>query len=641
MYLGGNLFTNGSFDLGTQDWLSGNGSPLTQPYFQVVCEGGCEGGPYLQAYGSGGINDAASLKKIVEIQPHQDYYFRVAARNGTAYMKASLTQDGTAENQVVCSVRATADWQRHSAVFNSGDFTQLLLAYRWLGAAAQMDEIELRPLFKTQEEAIAHGVAMTRVKAEAVKTYNTLLPSLNDEIDAVLASISGTDREALSSLDDAISRMLEAINGKSVTDSLLQVADVVSEMRFAGQAELLEAMQAARAATTAQAINDSRHQLAAALQVFLPMAEASVQPMQPNFAFTTGWEVKVGTFTGGDQRLNTVRGKTCWNAWWSGINASVGKKRTMEIRQHIENVPEGLYALECKGTTQHYCLSDQHGYLVYNNDTVSTPTLTSDYFDLPTVGNIWQTLTTQPVYVAEGGRLTIGFVGSKDGAIDNAWRAVGDANSTGDKREGWWCATDFVLRFHPLHLVTVTPQQWGTVCLPYAYQVPEGTRFYQIAGVSEDLTKLYIEEITEVEAGKPCIYFSEVADLTYYEYGEAVKSPNSDTKENGLRGFFETSAKAPTNSYVLRNGAWYRVTGDRPAIDNYSAIIYKMDRVPVLSAWSGMTMDIYDDLDGIRAINTSATWPDGTYTLGGQAISNPHGLYIEVKGNQVEKKYQP
>ena len=33
--------------------------------------------------------------------------------------------------------------------------------------------------------------------------------------------------------------------------------------------------------------------------------------------------------------------------------------------------------------------------------------------------------------------------------------------------------------------------------------------------------------------------------------------------------------------------------------------------------------------------------PDGTYTLGGQAISNPHGLYIEVKGNQVEKKYQP
>ena len=641
LYLGGNLFSNGSFDLGSQDWLSGNGGSLTSPYFQVVREGGCDGGPYLQAYGSGGVNDAASLKKTMELQPHQDYYFRVAARNGTTYMKASLTQDGSAESQVVCTVSATSDWQRHSAVFNSGDYSQLLLAYRWLGAAAQIDEIELRPLFKTQEEAIAHGVAMARGKAEAVKTYNTLLPALNEEMEAVLATISGTDSEALSSLVDAVSGMLEAINGKSVTDSLLQVAGAVSEMKFAGQAELLEAMQAARAATTAQDLNDSRQQLAAALQAFLPMAEAPVQPKQPSFVSASGWEVKVGTYTAGDQRLNTVRGKTCWNAWWSGINASVGKKRTMEIRQHIDQVPEGLYALECKGTTQHYCLSDQHGYLVYDNDTLSTPTLTYDYFDLPTVGNIWQTLTTQPVYVAEGGQLTIGFVGSKDGAVDNAWRAFGDTNSTGDKREGWWCATDFVLRFHPLHRATVAPQQWGTVCLPYAYPVPEGTHFYQIAGVSEDKTKLYIEEITEVEAGKPCIYFSEVADLTYYEYGEAVKSPSSDSNENGLRGFFVTSTKAPANSYVLRNGAWYRVTGDRPAIDNYSAIIYKMDRVPVLSAWSGLTMDIHDDLDGIRAVNTSTTRPDGTYTLSGQSVSHPHGVYIEVKGQQVEKKYQP
>ncbi len=640
LYLGGNLLTNGAFDLGSQDWQNGAGSALTQPYFQVVREGGCDGGSYLQCYGNGGVNDQASLKRLVGIQPHQDYYFRVAARNGGSYMKVSLTDNGTSESQVVSTVSATADWQRHASVFNSGDFTQLLLAYRWLGAQAQIDEVELRPLFKTQEEAIAHGVAMARAKTEALKTYNVTLPTLNDELDATLSSVSGTDRDALTTLSEAVNEALSALNGKNVADSLMQVAAAVSDMKFDGQDDLLEAMQAMREATTAQAMNESRRQLSEALQNFLPLAEAGIQPVQPRFATANGWEVKAGTYTAGDQRLNTVGGKTCWNAWWSGINAAVGKNRTMEIRQHIDDVPEGLYALECKATTQHYCLSDQHGYLVHSGDTVCTPTLTYDYFDLPTVGNMWQTLTTQPVYVEEGGRLTIGFVGSKAGAVDNAWRAVGDVNSTGDKREGWWCATDFVLRFHPLHKAVVTPQAWGTVCLPYAYAVPEGAHFYQIAGVSEDLTKLYIEEITEVEAGKPCIYISDRADMTFYEYGDAVKSPLSDTKENGLRGFFETSTTAPSNSYVLRDGSWWRVTGDRPEIEDYSAIIYKIDRVPVLSAWTGMSMDIHDDLNAIHTVRSASSQLDGIYTLGGQRVSAPRGVHIEVKDGQA-RKYIP
>ena len=98
--------------------------------------------------------------------------------------------------------------------------------------------------------------------------------------------------------------------------------------------------------------------------------------------------MKTGTYIGGDQRTNTIGGKSCWNAWWSGISASEGLSKTMGVNQKIEGLEEGLYALECKATTEHYCLSDQKGYITNGMETATTPTLQSDFFDLPTVGNI-------------------------------------------------------------------------------------------------------------------------------------------------------------------------------------------------------------------------------------------------------------
>ena len=129
---------------------------------------------------------------------------------------------------------------------------------------------------------------------------------------------------------------------------------------------------------------------------------ASVQPQSPSFASATGWTTAAGTYKGGDQRLNTVRGKTCWNAWWANLSAATGTKNTMEIKQEVTGLPQGIYTLQCKATTQHHCLSDQHGYMVVGSDTVTTTNLKADYMDLPAVGNIWETLTTLPAYVPEG-----------------------------------------------------------------------------------------------------------------------------------------------------------------------------------------------------------------------------------------------
>ena len=99
-------------------------------------------------------------------------------------------------------------------------------------------------------------------------------------------------------------------------------------------------------------------------------------------------------------------------------------------------------------------------YLRYfNNETLVTPPLTAGYMDLPTVGNIWQTLTTPPVYVEDGGTVTIGFQGSTEGAVNNAWHPFGETGNNGDRREGWWCATDFRLLYHPMKKMTTAVGQ--------------------------------------------------------------------------------------------------------------------------------------------------------------------------------------
>jgi hypothetical protein len=121
----------------------------------------------------------------------------------------------------------------------------------------------------------------------------------------------------------------------------------------------------------------------------------------------------------------------------------------MEINQTLTNMPEGYYQLECKATTQHFCISDQHGYLLSEGVEVVTPVLSKDYFDLP-VTSVWDTLTTTPIYVKAGGSLTLGFISSKTGAEKGKWHSFGDATATSDNREGWWCATDFVLKYHAI-----------------------------------------------------------------------------------------------------------------------------------------------------------------------------------------------
>ena len=462
-YAGGNIFANGEFDLGFTGWTNGTGKELAEPQFQVVGDGGYKGGSYLQAHTTGSMNGVQSVKQLVELQPGQNYVLRIALCN-SGNSRFALSTDGISLSKVVRQFDQTTDWNLETITFNADTYSKALLALYTLGAKAQIDKAELRQLFETRDEAFADGVAKARLRAEAQKAYNTQYAFLNEELDKAMAAITTTDKAALATAEAALARQLEAVAAMPSLDVAETTLKAIEQKPCPGYEQMQLLLDNARKATTAEQLLSNQAELQTMMDAHLAFARSSKQPKYPTFASekSTGWEVAVGTYTGGDQRATTKFNQTCWNAWWS----TTDKNATLEIRQTVTDLPEGYYVLECKATTEHFCITDQHGYIKTGTQEAVTPTLSKDYFDLP-VGNVWETLTTTPLYVEPNGSLTVGFVSSKNGAVNGKWHRFGET-ATGDNREGWWCATSFVLRYHAIDDLT------GITHLATDKQVPDG-----------------------------------------------------------------------------------------------------------------------------------------------------------------------
>lgn len=635
-YLGGNILLNGDFDMAAALWLNGQGEPIGAPYFQVVPVGGLDGGAYLQAYGNGSVNTEQALKTVVDIKPQTDYYFSGAVCNyGGVFAQLNLSADGVATTSTAGSLsNATENWLTQFASFNSGDYAKAIIAFRSLAGTAQFDKLMLCQLFDTKEDALADAAEKQQMKADAFRDFNTSYPELNEGLPATL-------QEALQAYRN-MPRLQQLIR---------DAASMQSECRlFDDEAVLSGALSAALSAKKPAEVNEAVELLANAIEGYLSSVRLNNVIKQPSFASSTGWTTKCGTYTGGDQRTNSRDGVTFWNAWWSGLSASEGQSKTMAVRQELTGLDHGLYYLECKATTEHYCLSDQHAFIDNGELRHESPKLTADYFDLPSVAtaDCWQTLTTLPVYVDDDGVLTIGFEGSKLGAVDNAWHRLGEPTSTGDKREGWWCATDFVLHFTPQYRLSVTPDQWGVTCLPYAVHPSPGLTFYEIAGITPDLQNLCLRQIEETVAGQAFIYRSSEAEAIFLEYGDAVKSATD--APGGLRGFFKTSARVPKDYYYLTDGRWEKVVGDRPTMTSYTGILRpqtdsRSQPLAVLDGWEGATMPIVGMTAEEMAASVAAPFVshDGTpayFTLDGRRLRSGElksGVYVRVVNGHAHK----
>ena len=157
-------------------------------------------------------------------------------------------------------------------------------------------------------------------------------------------------------------------------------------------------------------------------EYIFPNAETYEEGKTNNDLTSEGWKV-TGTYTGGDQRLNWQRNRSCWNAWGSGING------TIAVGQTIEGLPNGYYTVSADLITQTECLTDQHVYAESTAEKKISSSLTKEGWD----GYEWETLSMtadQKVLVVDG-VLTIGAEGT----------------GTGSGSAGWFLATNFKLNY--------------------------------------------------------------------------------------------------------------------------------------------------------------------------------------------------
>ena len=661
-YLGGNIMVNGSFDMGFYGWLDGKGNTLSAPYFQVIPEGGNDDGAYLQAYGNGNLASEMALHTVFTILPNTNYYFSVASCNmPSGYdCKLGLSEEGMAAPAASpLFINNTTDkWLTQFASFNSKSNTQARVRLFNLASKAQVDQMMLCQLFSTCDSAIADGIAKVRITAEAFKDYNTKYNYLNEDLTRISTGVTTTDAEALQTLAKAMEDALQAY--RYLNDgTLVAYAEKLVALKLHGYESLELILNAAKKAKTIESVVMCYADLEEAVFDYLPYKQVKNKIENPNFSLNTGWTFKTGSYQGGDQRLATHDGVTCWNAWWSGIDAD-NETQSMAISQDLTfpgTTPmHGLYALECKASTEHYCLSDQHGYITDGTVKENTQNLTADYLDLNMpVAKRWGTLYTAPIYLNDNSTFTVGFEGTKKGSVANGWLQYGKTSGqSNDKREGWWCATDFALRFTPLYKQTVVPNQFGCICLPYAVRASETLECYKIVGINADYTQLCLEEIDETEAGVPFIYRSSDTEALFLEHGDAVAMTQNGP--GNLRGYLIASARMPLNYYFVNDGAFEKITSaNRTKVKNYDGYMrpftdLNSEAIPVLTDWTGETMAISgvteeekvknNQLTGINTVVDNRMFADGVYTLDGRSMQRESlrpGLYIKVVGGRMYK----
>ena len=142
----------------------------------------------------------------------------------------------------------------------------------------------------------------------------------------------------------------------------------------------------------------------------------------PEDSNSEGWTIVT---SGGDQRLNYVQGRVCWNAWRQGST-------DVAVAQELTGIPNGYYTVSAEMITQASYLSNQHVYANSNIQSAESPVLTEGAWNDDNTG-AWTYLTTEKVLVIDG-KLTIGALGSAlNGSTDQT---------------GWFCVTNFQLKYY-------------------------------------------------------------------------------------------------------------------------------------------------------------------------------------------------
>lgn len=171
---------------------------------------------------------------------------------------------------------------------------------------------------------------------------------------------------------------------------------------------------------------------------------------------------------------------------------------------------------------------------------------------------------------------------------------------------------------------TMTANSWGTVCLPYAATSFEGATFYKL-NYYNGSDKLYIEEVSTLEAGMPYVFQATAETVTINHEATAPMAYGEVGDENGLFGSFarETLAYDAEYAYAAISGGSVVIVGEGNTVTVPACRAY-LDMNEVATSEQPHTSPL-------RCISVPSQTPTG---LGQSAITNHKSAMKVVKNGQ-------
>ena len=400
--------------------------------------------------------------------------------SGTTYGYANYSADG---------------WAQTSLFFDSEEYTYLQYNARWLkenAIQACFDGFYLARLYDaetTSQDLLAELVlqgainqAYTLLDKFEAKEWTGVYGELEEQIWNA-EGVLGTDVDAMKQATENIRKEITEFElvykaGESLESLVLKAENIVATTMYPGLDDLATAIGTAQSTlfegssedvlngvtVLDKAIDDYYYSqtysedspadytfLVTAPQFCIDEAEPTVVDgvfTYPNVANYTngqsnsdnsseGWYR--GANTAGDQRLNYVQQRMCWNAWATSFDE-------VSINQDITGIPNGYYAVAADLITQAGCVTDQRVYAKSSLNEAESASLNADNIswmvDEPYAGT-WETLTSAKVMVSDG-KITIGAKGTGDS--EHLPTEFGGTND--DHRRGWFCVTNFKLHYY-------------------------------------------------------------------------------------------------------------------------------------------------------------------------------------------------
>ena len=185
-------------------------------------------------------------------------------------------------------------------------------------------------------------------------------------------------------------------------------------------------------------------------------------------------------------------------------------------------------------------------------------------------------------------------------------------------------------RYTPNPMVVNADAKYGTFCVPYVVDIPEGVQAYTVPSVNDRVLDL-VELTGTIPANTPVVLYAESGYSSTEVFGYVDERAPI---ESLLTGVYEATL-APVGSYVLQNQGgkvgFYHVEGTQPEVGANRCY---------LTTSSGIKAFFFDEDDAtaIKAIDNAQQTAEGAiYNLSGQRMSKMQKGINIINGKKVLK----